>query len=227
MPNRRAYLGVLAAALAVPGTGCLDGGTGGDTPPAGGTATGATTPTEPSEHDHDGVEFDEAVSPDGIEAAELNGSGDADRLAAVERFPSEGARHVEPGTAIDYARTLPLSGPHYPSPTGAGFYAEPQPAGNLVHALEHGAVVVYYHPAPRTASAGDDDSAAQSLREFAATHSSVWASVIAVPNPNDEPAADYVLTAWRHRLYMDSYDPQTVYAFLSEYLGRGPENPVR
>jgi hypothetical protein len=48
-----------------------------------------------------------------------------------------------------------------------------------------------------------------------------------VPNPADDPRAAYVLTAWRHRLTMDSYDEATVRAFLAEYLGRGPENPVR
>lgn len=221
MTKRRRYLSVLAAGLTTAAAGCLGGGT--ESPDS--VATDGTTPTET--HDHDEPEFDGTVSPDGIEAAELAESGDAERLAGVERFPSEGKRHVEPGTDIDYERTPPLSGPHYPSPTAAGFYEAPQPAGNLVHALEHGAVVVYYGPDGLGQTAGDDDSAEESLREFAATHSDVWASVIVVPNPSDEPAADFVLTAWRHRLYLEGYDAQTVFAFLSEYLGRGPENPVR
>jgi hypothetical protein len=28
-------------------------------------------------------------------------------------------------------------------------------------------------------------------------------------------------------LNLDKYDPQVVRAFLAEYLGRGPENPIR
>jgi len=166
-------------------------------------------------------------SPDGIEASDLDGSGDAERLAAVEQFESEGAQHVGAGSDIDYERVPPLSGPHYNTPTEGGFYEEQQDPGNLVHALEHGAVVIYYTPDATGEAAGDDGSTEESLQEFAATHNGRWRSVIVAPNPNDTPEADYVLTAWRHRMYMDSYDPQTVHAFLSEYLGRGPENPVR
>lgn len=168
-----------------------------------------------------------SVDPDGIEAADPNETGDAALLSAAEQFPSEGREHVQPGTDIQYNQTPPLSGTHYAEWSGGGFYEEPQAYGNLVHSLEHGAVVVYYAPGALEQSGGDDETAEESLREFSANHDGQWRSFIAVPNPDDDPEADYVLTAWRNRLYMDSYDPQTVYAFLSEFLGRGPENPVR
>jgi len=161
------------------------------------------------------------ASADGIEAASLNESGDAQRLSDVERFADEGTQHVESGTEIDYAQSPPLSGPHYNAPTEGGYYAETPALGNIVHALEHGAVVIYYNPETMS------DSAEGSLQEFAMTHTGTWKSVIVAPNPNDDPEADYVMTAWRHRLYMNDYDARTVYAFLSEFLGRGPENPVR
>jgi len=223
MPTRRSYVQLLSTGLAGLCTGCLGDSAGVDTPTADGTAT---TPTPAGTHDHDS-DAGGSASPDGIEAAELTEAGDTERLADVEQFPDEGNKHVESGTDIEYERTPPLSGPHYDTPTAAGFYAERQPAGNLVHALEHGAVVVYYDPNALSGAAGDDDSAEESLREFATTHTGVWGSVVAVPSPTDDPAADFVLTAWRHRLYLDSYDAQTVFAFLSEFLGRGPENPVR
>lgn len=158
---------------------------------------------------------------DGIEAQPLNESGDADRLAGVEQFPSQGNQHVDQGTQIDYERVPPLSGPHYTSTTDAGFYEQTPPLGELVHTLEHGAVIIYYDPAETT------DAANESLRQFASEHTGTWRSVVAVPNPNDDPEATYVVTAWEHRLYMNDYDARTVHAFLSEYLGRGPENAVR
>ena len=165
---------------------------------------------------------------DGTEASSLDDSGDAQRLQAVEQFESESREHVADGADIDYAQTPPLSGPHYNQWTEGGFYEEPQEYGNIVHGLEHGAVVIYYAPDASDSAAGtDDDTAEESLREFSATHNGRWRSVIVVPNPEDDPQADYVLTAWEHRLYMDSYDARTVHAFLSEFLGRGPENPVR
>ena len=164
---------------------------------------------------------------DGIEAAELNSTGDAQLLSGVEQFQSEGRDHIAPGTDVEYTRTPPLSGTHYAEWSGGGYFETAQDYGNLVHSLEHGAVVIYYTPDAVEQSAGDDETAAESLREFVATHDGRWRHVIIVPNPETDPQAAFVVTAWQHRLYMDSYDDRTVHAFLSEHLGRGPENPVR
>jgi hypothetical protein len=154
-------------------------------------------------------------------ATALPDNGDPSLLSGVEQFPSEGANHVGAGTDIDYARMPPTSGPHYNGWTDAGFYDETPAMGRLVHSLEHGAVVVYYDPAAVTTDARE------SLRTFASAHTGQWRSVIVAPHPAADPDAAYVLTAWRHRLTMDEYDEETVRAFLAEYLGRGPENPVR
>ncbi|EMA26106.1 MULTISPECIES: DUF3105 domain-containing protein [Haloarcula] len=162
-----------------------------------------------------------AVEASGVEASPLDDTGDSDRLAGVEQFPDRGTTHVEEGSAIDYQRVPPLSGTHYASTVDAGFYEATPLLGSLVHTLEHGAVIVYYDPDAIS------PEARESLREFSSTHTGTWRSVVAVPNPNDDPRATYVVTAWRHELTLDSYDADTVHAFLSEYLGRGPENPVR
>ena len=160
-------------------------------------------------------------SADGVEGAALDDSGDSEVLSSVEQFPNEGTDHVPSNQDVDYAQSPPLSGAHYSTATEGGFYEEPQPAGNIVHALEHGAVVIYYN------ESGMNESARTRLQAFADTHTGRWRSVIVMPNPSESAESDYVLTAWRNRLYMDSYDAQTVYGFLSEFLGRGPENPVR
>jgi len=158
---------------------------------------------------------------DGIESAALNDKGDSDRLSEVEQFPSEGRQHVSSGQELSYAQSPPLSGPHYSRAVEGGFYENSQPAGNIVHALEHGAVVIYYNESAM------NESVRASLQAFADNHTGTWRSVIVVPQENESVEADYTLTAWRNRMYMDSYDAQTVYEFLSEFLGRGPENPVR
>jgi len=154
-------------------------------------------------------------------AAGLPDRGDEALLTDVERFPSEGTRHVARGTRVDYEQMPPLSGPHYGVTAEAGFYEETPALGAIVHSLEHGAVVIYYDPDTLSETAEAD------LRAYANEHTGTWKSVIVAPNPSDDPAASYVLTAWRHRLRMDSYDEPTVRAFLAEYLGRGPENAVR
>jgi len=158
---------------------------------------------------------------DGIEGASLDDSGDSEALAAVEQFPNEGTQHVPSSQNVTYAQSPPLSGPHYDRPTEGGFYENPQPAGNIVHSLEHGAVVIYYNESAM------NESTRTSLQQFANTHTGTWRSVIVVPNENASAESDFVLTAWRNRMYMDSYDAQVVFEFLSEFLGRGPENPVR
>lgn len=168
------------------------------------------------------VFFAGADSPNGdeFESQPLPDRGDASLLAGVEQFPSEGAEHVPHGTEIAYETMPPTSGPHYDQAASAGFYTERQPLGELVHSLEHGAVVIYYDPAEIT------PEAQESLERFAATHTGPWRSVIVVPSPVEDPAP-FVLTAWRHKLDMESYDRDVVRAFIAEYLGRGPENPVR
>jgi hypothetical protein len=157
----------------------------------------------------------------GTNAAGLPEQGDDALLQAVQSFPSEGNDHVSAGTEIQYDTSPPTSGPHYTSTVSAGFYDEPRPAGALVHTLEHGAVIVYYDPA-----ALDQESRAD-LEALASEYTGTWQSVVVVPNPAENPESPYVLTAWRQMLRMDGYDGDVVRAFMAEYLGRGPENPVR
>lgn len=156
-------------------------------------------------------------------STDIPNRGDEAVISQVETEPSPGNQHVAEGTDIDYERQPPTGGDHYPpgSETRAGFYGEPQPYGSLVHSIEHGAVVVYYDPAQLSPEAEEH------LRNLAQTYTGRWQSFIAVPNPKENPEAAYVLTAWEKRLTMDGYDPNVVRQFTGEYLGRGPENPVR
>lgn len=159
--------------------------------------------------------------PAGFETDPLPNRGDDSRLQDVQSFESQGNQHVDSGTEINYERIPPTSGPHYPVPARAGFYEETPALGNLVHSLEHGAVVIYYDPSALT------PHAEASLKAYAQTHTDGWKSVIVAPNPREDPESPFVLTAWTKLLRMDEYDAKTVRAFLAEYLGRGPENPVR
>ena len=157
----------------------------------------------------------------GIESESLPENGDPSLLSDVERFPSEGTDHVQRGTEVEYETRPPTSGPHYGGVVEAGFYEEPQPAGDLVHTLEHGAVIAYYDPGALT------DEAEESLTAWANNNTGTWRSFVAVPYRYDDPETPYALTAWRHLLRLDEYDAEVVRAFCAEFLGRGPENPVR
>ncbi len=150
---------------------------------------------------------------------ELPSSGDNELLGDVRSVESEGRQHVSTGSSINYAQTPPMSGTHYGRSIPAGFYTSEQPYGGLVHSLEHGAVVIYY--------ANDVSQSTRSrLEQLANGYQNPWAGVLAVPQP-ESFSAPLVLTAWQARLDLQSYDADVVEAFLAEYLGRGPENPIR
>ena len=169
----------------------------------------------------DGVTDWQGAETSGIESEPLPDHGDQALLQDVQQFPSEGRGHTDPGTQVDYGTDPPTSGTHYGDWADPGFYEETPEAGYLVHSLEHGYVVIYYDPAALT------PEAEASLRAFARNHQDRWAAVIVAPNPNDDPESAYVYTAWRTMLRTDEYDAEEVRAFIAEYLGRGPEHPVR
>ncbi|MFD1566075.1 DUF3105 domain-containing protein [Halolamina litorea] len=156
----------------------------------------------------------------GLEDDPLNERGDDEWISQVETFEDNGRQHVARGET-NYERIPPLSGDHWGGAISAGFYEEMPELPPLVHSLEHGAVVIYYDEANLT------DESEASLRAWAGQKDGRWQSIIVAPNPNEDPRGDYVLTAWTHQLVLEDYDAEAVYAFASEYLGRGPENPVR
>lgn len=139
------------------------------------------------------------------------------QLGRVEIEQDYGNAHVPVGTPVAKSQPFPLSGPHWPKATPSGFYKQPQPKGELIHALEHGQVVVYYDaPGFKALSA---------LKRWTAEFSGPWSGLIAVPQKG--LGDDLVLTAWRHRLRLPVFDEAALAAFIDAFSGRGPENPVR
>jgi hypothetical protein len=87
----------------------------------------------------------------------------------------------------------------------------------LVHALEHGNVVIDYgEPAPE---------GMERLERWAALYDGQWSGLVVTPAVGLGEAA--VLTAWTERRELDSFDPAAAAAFIDAYRGRGPEHPVR
>lgn len=152
------------------------------------------------------------------ETKALPDKGNQQLLQGVESFSGLSTGHV---ADPQYSNLPPVGGPHLSRSVPAGYYTNQQSLGALVHSLEHGGVIVYYDPSAIT------PDARKSLRQFVSAQSGQMRPVIAVPNPRDDPRSAYVLTAWGQRLRMDSYDPLVVRAFMAQYLGRGPEQPVR
>ena len=138
-------------------------------------------------------------------------------LTRVESPTDRGAGHLSPGQSTSYPDRFPTSGVHTPDWVTPRFYAEPQSPPMLVHALEHGNVVIYYDR--------PGDVALSALRAWAGLYDDQWGGVIAIPAPGLGPAV--VLTAWRNRLRLEAFDAAAAAAFVDAYRGRGPEHPIR
>lgn len=138
-------------------------------------------------------------------------------LNQVHTEPSLGNTHVPAGTPVAEDQPFPLSGPHWPAPTASGFYQETQPKGALIHALEHGQVVVYYDK--------PGFKAISILKKWSKDQANYWSGIVAVPH--EGLGTGLVLTAWQHRLELPEFDEAALAAFVDAYSGRGPENPIR
>jgi hypothetical protein len=124
---------------------------------------------------------------------------------------TETSGHLPEGVPYDYGTPFPTSGPHSLHHTMPGFYTEPQPPTELVHALEHGIVVIYYDQ--------PGEEVLEVLRTWTRDHSGEMDGIAAVPAPGI--GEQIVLTAWERRLILPRYDYDKAVAFIVALRGRG------
>lgn len=160
-----------------------------------------------------------ARSSSGVDVAEFSTLVDAGRpaLALVVTEPDLGNNHVRAGTSLTYRSDPPTSGTHWDIWVEPGFYDSAQPLGALVHAMEHGHIVIFY------GEVGEDGLA--TIRDWVQTWRGNWDGVVAVPRPDLGTGVD--LAAWTRFLRLPEFDAAAAAAFVDRYRGRGPENPVR
>jgi hypothetical protein len=129
---------------------------------------------------------------------------------SLDRRADPGAEHVDDAT---YDVIPPSGGDHHRVPAPVGIYEEHNrpPLGYLVHALEHGYVVLWHQP-----DASDD--VRSRLRTVAARHPR---DVIVAPLRMDE--VEVAATAWTRRLLCSIVDVEILDAFVREARNRGPE----
>jgi hypothetical protein len=199
---------LVALALVVPAIACSttssNGGDGGAAA-AGGAGTGGTGGEEPI----------------GGEPAwrVMSGSGGCDSV--LYEVPVVGSPHVEDCSQVNYLSNPPTSGPHYPKWANYVVYGSTVPWGFLVHAMEHGGVVLSYD-----CTDCDADIAAMTTyvegREADPACTSVNSRVILVPQPSlDVP---FAVSAWGQMLKAQCFDEALVSAFIDDNYGNGPED---
>jgi hypothetical protein len=148
--------------------------------------------------------------------ADLAGGSCAIEVAAP---PSEGAAHTDRCGPVQYGSKPPSSGTHYPIWPVFRVYDKPVPWGYLVHALEHGAVVIVYNCAD-----GCPDQVAAAKALIDATPPKAGCSrppVILAPDPTlDVP---FAASAWGYTLRAKCFDRDRFAAFIQRRANQGPE----
>lgn len=147
----------------------------------------------------------------------LIAQGQPDLEALVITHSDAGRGHITTGTPVQYATDPPTSGVHWPNWTDPGFYERPEPKEKLVHALEHGNIVIYYDR--------PSQEALKTLRAWSSRYRGQWDGLVVVLKPGLGQTVE--LTAWNKLLRLENWNPALAAAFIDAYRGRGPENPVR
>ncbi len=146
----------------------------------------------------------------------LAAAGEAS-LSQVKTERSLGGGHLAAGATRTYTSRFPTSGSHHAVPTAPGFYTMSQQPIHLVHALEHGHIVVYYDR--------PDATVLETLKHWAGLYTGHWDGVVVTPMPG--LGEKIVLTAWAKRLDQRRFGVPAAAAFIDAFRGRGPERPVR
>lgn len=130
--------------------------------------------------------------------------------------------HVADGTPIAYTSRPPIGGVHYATwYPNYGLAPEPVPAGNWVHNLEHGAVVLLYR------CSADCTDLEAALGQFYASlprgknerHSGPRLLITRYEDMDHAIA----IVAWGHKLELDSLDAPRLSDFYGGFIDRGPE----
>src|SRR6266536_3484487 len=152
--------------------------------------------------------------------AEAAGCAPVQTIPAYAGAPDQahiGTQVASPPPLSSYPSTPPASGPHNPSPQGAGVYSSPPPVYSTIHSLEHGAAIVWYDPS----ALGQELERIKSFFNGAATSDHVIVAPYSYP---DQGAAgklpggkQMVMVAWHHVESCDRPSLAAAFDFVAHY----------
>lgn len=141
----------------------------------------------------------------------------------VTGYPLLAATHVTECSDITWNSNPPTSGSHYPIWPAYTTYDQPVPHGYLVHALEHGGVVIGYN-------CSDDCSAdVARLQAFLDARPAdpscappVHARIIVAPDPDLD--VRFAAASWGFALTADCFDLGALGSFIDAHYAMAPED---
>ncbi|NHN31433.1 DUF3105 domain-containing protein [Paenibacillus agricola] len=117
---------------------------------------------------------------------------------------------------VQYEMKIPTSGTHSPHDLKFGFYKEKPAIEKLVHNLEHGDIIIYYHPNAKP-------EIIDKITEL--THyKKAGSGILAVPYGDVVSSNEIVLTAWTKTLELPTFDEQKMGTFIYQFINKGPED---
>ncbi|XP_018561923.1 uncharacterized protein LOC108904036 [Anoplophora glabripennis] len=138
-------------------------------------------------------------------------------IHSMEHIPEEYvALHRCMNESIEYNEAIPTFGNHRPLWGAYGEYTF-LPKQRWLHNLEHGAVVMLYHPCAEK----NEVKALKSL-----VKSCLYRHII-TPYDQLTPERPLALLTWGHRLEMSKVSPEVVVSFIKEHALNGPEQLYR
>ncbi len=144
-------------------------------------------------------------------------------VSTIEQHADEGATHVPCTQSVPYMTNPPSSGNHYACWAAYRTYTSPIPWGNLVHSLEHGAMILLYN-CPQGCAA--DVAAMQAFIDGLPLDANCGASlgkdrIILMPDPDLD--VRFAATAWTWTLKADCFDPGAFRQFFDQHYDHGRE----
>ena len=143
-----------------------------------------------------------------LESALTGGSCRVD--AASDRDSGSGRNHV---ASPSFKVNPPAGGNHTVQAASAGDFTGGNfpPDGQVVHALEHGYVALWYRP----------DTPAEMVDTLRGVRNEFDRDVLLLPRASLPVAV--AATAWHHRLLCDTAEPEALRRFVRAYRNKGPE----
>jgi hypothetical protein len=146
-------------------------------------------------------------------------------IGEVVSIPADYGTHVDVGTPLTFPSDPPAGGRHYAQTFDAGFYDENNlpnlpgdPAGYMVHNLEHGYVIFWYN-----CENLEENTCAElktNIKEMMDARNNL--KLIAFPWTSVD--APLVMTSWGRLQRFEQFDARLAKAFIDGNLNRAPES---
>jgi hypothetical protein len=150
---------------------------------------------------------------------------DGERCTSIiESHPPEGdvpfPTHIPCTSPATYLSEPPSSGNHYPKWAAYQTYTTPIPWGNLMHNLEHGAMIVVYN-CPQGCT--DEVARAQAWVDALPPDPSCTPNHRIILAPDPTLSVRFAATAWTWTLRSDCFDETAFTQFYADHYGHGLE----